>query len=249
VHCSLCRPARPSAHRRHPPGRGVPAPAAWPALLHACPALPPGDGTGGRGGRVGPGHRAAAGGAATGAGVLVVSGRAWQTWICRTAVMHSNVYKTNTAALPLRHSPLPTAQALGPLSPLLLQLSTTQPWASLLAVLLSLLTTYLAFIAMPLLDLLLGQDLRNPTEVPCWRPAGALLAAPPHPTRPALRSPAPPADRNTAAQPESAARHPPNLPRCRRRRPWRMPRMPCTAECCTCTAPSTSACSSACATC
>jgi hypothetical protein len=245
VHCSLCRPACPSAHRRHPPGRGVPAPAAWPALLHACPALPPGDGTGGRGGRVGPGHRAAAGGAATGAGLLVESGRAGQTWVCRTAVMHFNVYKTNTATLLLRHSPLPTAQALGPLSPLLLQLSTTQPWASLLAVLLSLLTTYLAFIAMPLLDLLLGRDLRNPTEVPCWRPAGC--PAPPHSPRPAQPCPARRQEHGGTA--ECAASHPPNLPHCRRRRPWRMPRMPCTAEYCTCTAPSTSACSSACATC
>ena len=68
--------------------------------------------------------------------------------------------------MPLARGPAPApAQVLGPLSPLLLQLSTTQPWASLLAILLSLLTAYLAFIAMPLLDFLLGRDLRNPTEV------------------------------------------------------------------------------------
>ncbi|KAL4459083.1 hypothetical protein ABPG75_013948 [Micractinium tetrahymenae] len=58
----------------------------------------------------------------------------------------------------------PTVQALGPLAPLLGRLSSQQPWASLLCVLGSLLTAQFAFLAMPLLDSLLGRDLRNPTE-------------------------------------------------------------------------------------
>ncbi len=56
-------------------------------------------------------------------------------------------------------------QALGPLGPLLVRLSSQQPWASLLCVLGSLLTAQLAFLATPLLDFVLGRDLRNPSEV------------------------------------------------------------------------------------
>lgn len=59
----------------------------------------------------------------------------------------------------------PSPQALGPLAPLLARLSSQQPWASLLCVLGSLLTVQLAFLATPLMDCLLGRDLRNPSEV------------------------------------------------------------------------------------
>ncbi len=57
---------------------------------------------------------------------------------------------------------LPLVKAAGPLSPLLHQLATTQPGTTLLSVLASLLTAYLAFIVMPLGDVLLGRDLRDP---------------------------------------------------------------------------------------
>ncbi|KAL4431961.1 hypothetical protein ABPG77_000228 [Micractinium sp. CCAP 211/92] len=59
---------------------------------------------------------------------------------------------------------IPAIQALGPLGPLLVRLSSQQPWASLLCVLGSLLTAQLAFLATPLLDFVLGRDLRNPSE-------------------------------------------------------------------------------------
>lgn len=59
---------------------------------------------------------------------------------------------------------LPLVKAAGPLSPLLHHLASTQPGATLLSVLVSLLTAYLAFIVMPLGDALLGRDLRNPEE-------------------------------------------------------------------------------------
>lgn len=58
----------------------------------------------------------------------------------------------------------PLVQALGPLAPLLARLSSQQPWSLLLCVLGSLLTAQLAFLATPLMDCLLGRDLRNPAE-------------------------------------------------------------------------------------
>ena len=60
---------------------------------------------------------------------------------------------------------VPPRQALGPVSPLLRTLATTQPWSALLCVLGSLLTAQFAFLAMPVLDVLLGRDLRQPTQV------------------------------------------------------------------------------------
>lgn len=60
-------------------------------------------------------------------------------------------------------SALPLVQALGPVSPLLHHLATTQPAATLLSVVVSLLTAYLAFFLMPLGDYVLGRDLRNPS--------------------------------------------------------------------------------------
>jgi hypothetical protein len=74
-------------------------------------------------------------------------------------------------ALALWLAALPPVRALGPLSPLLAHIATTQPGATLLSVLVSLLTAYLAFIVMPLGDFLLGRDLRNPSEV-CNRTIG-----------------------------------------------------------------------------
>jgi hypothetical protein len=59
--------------------------------------------------------------------------------------------------------PLLPPQALGPVSPLLHHLATTQPAATLLSVVVSLLTAYLAFFLMPLGDYVLGRDLRNPS--------------------------------------------------------------------------------------
>jgi hypothetical protein len=60
---------------------------------------------------------------------------------------------------------LPLLQRAGPLAPLLHHVATTQPAATLLSVVVSLLTAYLAFVVMPAGDFLLGRDLRNPTEV------------------------------------------------------------------------------------
>ncbi|PSC73069.1 alkane 1-monooxygenase [Micractinium conductrix] len=67
-------------------------------------------------------------------------------------------------SLAARLAALPFVKALGPVSPLLRTLATTQPWSALLCVLGSLLTAQFAFLAMPVLDVLLGRDLRQPTQ-------------------------------------------------------------------------------------
>jgi alkane 1-monooxygenase len=69
------------------------------------------------------------------------------------------------ASLPLVHA-VPLA------SPLLAALGTQQPWAGLASVALSLLSVYYAFGVMPLLDCLLGRDLRNPTPEEAKSAAG-----------------------------------------------------------------------------
>lgn len=57
-----------------------------------------------------------------------------------------------------------TLQGLGPLAPLLAAAGGSQPWATLLALYASLLTAQLGFVLEPVLDWLLGQDLRDPAE-------------------------------------------------------------------------------------
>lgn len=59
---------------------------------------------------------------------------------------------------------LPVIRSVGPLAGVLTILGTQQPWATLSSMALSLLTAWYAFGVMPVLDWVLGRELRNPTN-------------------------------------------------------------------------------------
>lgn len=85
------------------------------------------------------------------------------------AVMHKHALGREHTRKCLLTLPPPcsvrAAQGLGPLAPLLAAAGGTQPWAGLLSVFASLLTALAGFVLEPVLDVLLGQDLRDPAEV------------------------------------------------------------------------------------